>query len=200
MKARPLILTPNQEDNVVEWLKSNEYLFNKTLNAYKDTEMKNRLWPAKADELQIETAILKTWFDSMQARFGKITKTVSGDGTVEYTERDQWILNHFDFVWQHILHIKGWTAGGLKVKLTQQAAAAATAVLPVIAHPDVNDDVILEIDNDEPLVSFLSTASTSWSGSSQPSTSTSSNAGKSTSTYNTALSVLEKHAEESQEL
>ncbi len=67
-KGRPLILTPDQEDSVVEWLKSSECLFNKKLNAYKDT----------TDELQIEKTILKTWFDNMRTRFGKITNTASG--------------------------------------------------------------------------------------------------------------------------
>ncbi len=91
-----LILTPDQEDSVVEWLKSNDCLFNKKLNAYKNT----------ADELQIETAILKTWVDNMRTRFGKIIKTSSGF-MVQYSEKDQWILNRFDFVREHVMRIKG---------------------------------------------------------------------------------------------
>ncbi len=92
--------------------------------------MKNRLWTAKSDELHIETAVLKTWFDSMQTRFGKLTKTASGDGAADNTERDQWILNCFDFVRQHIMRIKGRTAGGLNAKLAQQAAAVPPVAVP----------------------------------------------------------------------
>ncbi len=40
-KVKPQIFTADQEDSVIEWLKVNECLFNKTLKAYKDTEMKN---------------------------------------------------------------------------------------------------------------------------------------------------------------
>ncbi len=97
-KAKPLILTPDQGDSVIEWLKGNECFFNKMLNAYKYTEMKNRLWTAKADELQIETAGLKTWFDSMWTRFRKLTKNAYSDGSADNAERDQWILNSFDVV------------------------------------------------------------------------------------------------------
>ncbi len=84
-----LILTPDQEDSVIEWLKVNECLFYKNLNEHKDTEMKNHLWAAKADELEIETAVLKIWFDSMYPWFGKLTKTQSRDGAADNTERDQ---------------------------------------------------------------------------------------------------------------
>ncbi len=99
----------------------------------KDTAMKNRLCIAKADELHIETAVLKTCCDSMLTRFGKLTKTASGDRTADNTERDQWNLNPFDFVGQHMMRIKEWMAGGLKVKLAQQATSVAAAVPPVLA-------------------------------------------------------------------
>ncbi len=89
-------------------------------------------------------------FNNMWTRLGKITKTASGDGAVEYTQKDQWILQHFDFVQQHIMHIKGQMAGGFKAKLAQHAAAAATDVPPVATHPDVDIDVT-EVDDDEPV-------------------------------------------------
>ncbi len=85
-KVKALILTADQENSVIEWLKVNECFFNNK-NAYKDTKMKNRLWTAKEDELHIETVILKTWFNSMRTRFGKLTKTASADSTADYTLR-----------------------------------------------------------------------------------------------------------------
>ncbi len=57
-------------------------------------------------------------------------------------------------------------AGHLNAKLTQQAAvtAAAIAVPPVATHPDVDDDLVPEVHDDEP-VSSLYTTHTPRSGS-----------------------------------
>ncbi len=123
--ARPHILTRDQEESVVEWLKSNDCLFNIKLHAYKDT----------ADELQIETTIFKTWLDNMQTRFGKITKTASGFMS-QYTERDQWILDRFDFVQQHIVRIKGRKLMIMKVlSLLHPSCVLAAHNLPLLLLP-----------------------------------------------------------------
>ncbi len=104
------------------------------MNAYKDTEMKNHLWSAKAEEWEIESAILKTWFDSMRTYFRKLAKNQSGDGAADNTETDQWLPNILDFIHQHIVWIRGRTTVGLKAKLARQTAAAtAEAEAPVAA-------------------------------------------------------------------
>lgn len=47
-----MIISVEQEDNMIVWLKVNKCLFNKKLNDYKDTKNKNHLWSAKAEELK----------------------------------------------------------------------------------------------------------------------------------------------------
>ncbi len=138
----------------------------------------------------------------MQTRFRKLTKTASGNGTADNTERVQWILNHFDFVQQHIVRIKGQRADGHKVKLSQQAAAAAAAAVRPVTD-DVSDP---EVDDEEPLVSSRSTSATPTPQyvSPPPASSTCKAGSKGphvkSSSFQTALSALEKHAEESKEL
>ncbi len=172
----------------------NECMCNKKLTSYKDTAMRNRLWQEKADELGLEAAVLRTWFDSMRTRFGKLTKTASGDGAADLTKRDKWIMNRFDFLFPHIISIKGRCAGGLNAKLAQQAASSSSSA----AAPDDADD--------NPSSHSHSTTPTPRSGSPQPSSSSASfsafKAKSSTpsSFYKTALSVLERRAEESREL
>ena len=52
----------------------------------------------------------------MRTKFGKLMKSKSGDGTTEHTERDQWILNKFDFLHMHKVQLRGRQAGGLKAR------------------------------------------------------------------------------------
>ncbi len=59
-----------------------------------------------AERKEEKTSQTKTWFDNIRTRFGKITKTAS-NFIVQYSERDQWILDHFDLVRLHIMCIKG---------------------------------------------------------------------------------------------
>ncbi len=110
-KAKPLLLTPDKEDSLVEWLKENECMYGKKLNSYKDNAMRNRQWQENADELDLEAAI--------RTHLGKLTRTVSDDGAADLIEKDKCILDHFDFLLPHIVCIKGCCAGGLKVKLAQ---------------------------------------------------------------------------------
>ena len=88
-------------------MKENPCLFNKKLNDYKNIDKKVTLWQDKGDEMCVEVPLLKTWFESMRTRFGKLTKSKSGDGNIDHTERDQWILAHFNFLHTHIMRLRG---------------------------------------------------------------------------------------------
>ena len=52
-------------------------------------------------------ALLKTWFESMRTRFGKLTKSKSDDGNIDHTQRDKLILACFDFLHTHIMRLRG---------------------------------------------------------------------------------------------
>ena len=49
----PILLTREQEEDLVDWLKEHPIFYNKKLNAYKDTEQRNRLLEMKAKQLRI---------------------------------------------------------------------------------------------------------------------------------------------------
>ena len=48
-----IVLTTEQEEDLVDWLKDHPIFYNKKLNAYKDTEKRNRLLETKAKQLHI---------------------------------------------------------------------------------------------------------------------------------------------------
>ncbi len=161
--------------------------------------MKNRLWTAKTDELHIESAVWRlgsiVWEQDLvnwwrpHLMMGQLTILRRTNGfstalTLCNTSSES----------------RDGTAGGLKAKLAQQAAAAAPVAHVTVPHDDP------EVDDEEPLVSSrsISTTPTSRSSSPPPSSSTS-NAGSKgpqikSSSFKTALSALEKCAEESKEL
>ncbi len=52
-KALPLDLTPEQEDELIEWVKDNPILYHRKMNVYKRTDKKTALWDAKGLEMKI---------------------------------------------------------------------------------------------------------------------------------------------------
>ncbi len=197
-KAKPLILTAEQEDDIVKWLKGNPCLFNKKLNDYRNTELKSLLWNLKGEELQVEAALLKTWFESMRTRFGKLTKTQSFDDAAEntdLTERDQWIIDRFEFLHQHIVRIRRRHGGGLTNKLASKVASAATAY----PHQDVTDDDDDEEEEEDPEPRYSSTTPVPHTSTPPPSTSKSSSS-KGPAVKSSQNVIMEKRAEESEKL
>ncbi len=47
-KKEPLLLTDEQQADVIDWLKENTIIYNKRLREYRNTEKKNKLWADKA--------------------------------------------------------------------------------------------------------------------------------------------------------
>lgn len=98
-----LILSDDQEEDVIEWLKEHPVLYTKTMRDYKDRAKKMQLWEEKAKEMGLLNGMqLLTWYESMRTRLGKLTRSKSGDGAKELTERQQWVLDKFDFLLHHI--------------------------------------------------------------------------------------------------
>ncbi len=56
-------LTHEEEDDMVEWLKSNPCLYNKKLKEYRKTDIKQHLWEDKAAEFpNVDVAYLLGWY------------------------------------------------------------------------------------------------------------------------------------------
>ena len=54
--------------------------------------------------------MLKTWYESVRTKVGKISDKKSGSGTKDMTERDTFLMAHFGFLSGHISRIRGRTA------------------------------------------------------------------------------------------
>jgi len=91
-------LTMDQQEAMVDWLKTHEVLYNKKLEAYKDTKKKAFLWQKQAEVVGVDVDELKIWYNSLRTRYTKLKKLKSGDGAPEHSERDQWVLNNFSFL------------------------------------------------------------------------------------------------------
>ena len=70
-------------------------------------EKKGALWQEKAKEMDVEVALLKTWFESMRTRFDKLMNSKSRDAAVQHMERDEWILAKFVFLQTDIVRLRG---------------------------------------------------------------------------------------------
>ena len=91
-------LTMDQQEAMVEWLKTHEVLYNKKLESYKDTKKKAFLWQQQAEVIGVDVEMLKIWYNRLRTRYTKLKKMKSGNGAPEHSERDQWVLNNFSFL------------------------------------------------------------------------------------------------------
>ncbi|XP_041377838.1 uncharacterized protein LOC121390155 [Gigantopelta aegis] len=97
---------------------SNPFLYTKQLKEYKDTQRKTRVWAEKAAELGLESGtLLRTYYESVRTKVGKITDTKSGSSTKDLTERDNFIMTNSSFLQTHISRMRGRTAISLKSQL-----------------------------------------------------------------------------------
>lgn len=82
------------EEDVLEWLKSNPYLWMRSKKGYKQ---KRAAWEMKAQELKINVKHLEQWWKGIKDWYVKLSKKTSGQATKMYTERENWVLQHCGF-------------------------------------------------------------------------------------------------------
>ena len=58
---------------------------------------------------------MKTWFDSLRTKYGKLSAVKSGDGARELTFRDKWVLDKFAFLKRHIVRVPSRQACGVSI-------------------------------------------------------------------------------------
>jgi hypothetical protein len=100
------VLTEEEEEAMVDWLRDHPEIYNKKLKSYKDAQSKESAWREKALLLNIDVAILKTWYNSLRTRYGRLRKKKSGDADPDHTDRDTWILRSFQFLAIHIVEVQ----------------------------------------------------------------------------------------------
>ena len=92
---------------------------------------KDRLWQDQAEKMNKSVCDIKTWYDSIRTRIGRLRKTKSGQGETVFTERNRWIFSRFEFLCPHIVEVKRRTAVSMKEKV----APVVTLSSPDDAEP-----------------------------------------------------------------
>ena len=145
-KKKPLTLNSEQEEDFINWLKEHPELYDKGKKEYRDVEKKNKLWEDKAAAMEVNVSDLRTWFDSMRTRYGKLTQTKSGQGAKVLTYRDKWVLTNFDFLKGHIHRMVGRSSSKpLQMSVEKPSVSqvsqemSSPPVDPVTAFEDISD-------------------------------------------------------------
>ena len=97
-------LNPEEEMTVLEFLKENPLLWDIKKIDYRNTAKKDRVWKEQAVTMEKSVEHLQGWFRSMRDTYTRLDKKRSGDGQPDLTERDQWIVDHFDFLKTTVRH------------------------------------------------------------------------------------------------
>ena len=117
-KKKSLVLSDEQEMELADWLKENPMLYTKSMKEYKDTAKKIDLWNSKAAELDLESGpLLKTWYESVRTKVGKLSDKKSGSATKDMTDRDTFLMQNFGFLASHIARVKGRPACSVSINL-----------------------------------------------------------------------------------
>ena len=106
-KSVPIQLTPEQEEEAVDFLKTHEILYNKRLVDYKNTSKREMVWLELATKVGCDIDVIKKWFESQRTMYGKFTRTKSGQAAPELSERGRWLVQSFNFLQTHIQRHKG---------------------------------------------------------------------------------------------
>ena len=147
-KFRGTTLTPENEDDMAEWLKSFDFIYVKGRERYKDSNMKKRIWAEQAKKLGLEVRTLMTWYDSVRSKVGKLTEEKSGSATKELTDRENHIMARFGFLKDHIVRQPSRVGSSLKAKLQAlhpQSQATATTTVAATATATCSDDRDLDL-------------------------------------------------------
>ena len=104
-------LTKEEEDEVIEWLRTNQFLCDKSSFEFKNHPKKERAWLEMDHKMRLNSGDLYRWYTSLRTQYVKEVKkkenaTRSGAGAVNdiMTPRITWLLEKFEFVKQYVCH------------------------------------------------------------------------------------------------
>lgn len=121
-------ISEEHEEDVLEWLRENEFLWRKGHRQYRDTKKKQAAWKDKADSLGYTVEILLGWWKHMHSWYGKLHLKKSGQAAVKLTDREKYIVAKCGFLEGEIRHR---SAAPLKpLSLVQPTDNQETPTLP----------------------------------------------------------------------
>ncbi|XP_060078564.1 uncharacterized protein LOC132558057 [Ylistrum balloti] len=97
-------VSEEHEDNVLEWLRENEYLWRKGHRLYRDSKKKQAAWGDKAESLGYTTEVLLGWWKHMHSWYGKLHLKKSGQAAVKLTDREKYVIAKCTFLDGEIRH------------------------------------------------------------------------------------------------
>ena len=105
----------------MEFIKQHEELHDKTNNKFKYKEGRT-MGETSSRNLSVNT--VRNWFKTQRTRYGKLTRTKSGQTAEKSTKRQTWLKDSFSFLQGHIRR-----KGVSKSSAFNSAAAATASVL-----------------------------------------------------------------------
>ncbi|XP_068243833.1 uncharacterized protein [Palaemon carinicauda] len=126
-----IVFTVGQEKDLAVGLEGHNLLYDKVDLEYRNKPRKDRVKKEKGDSMvpPVSPQDLGRWIRSRRTRYGKLSKSKSGDGNPRIqSERDKWILTLFSFLGRHIQRSQ-------QPKTLGPKESTATACLPTTPPP-----------------------------------------------------------------
>ena len=71
---KSIFLNDSDKEAIVEFVKQDEQLYDKTNGSFKDKQNKERLWEQLAATRNLPVKTVKKWFETQGTRYGKLTQ------------------------------------------------------------------------------------------------------------------------------
>ena len=97
-KIKSIFLSDSDEEAILEFVKHNAELYDKTHTKFKDKQRKEGFWERLAASRNLSVTNVKNWFENHRTRYGKLTHSKSGQAAVKSTERQTWFRHSFSFL------------------------------------------------------------------------------------------------------
>ncbi|XP_055518995.1 uncharacterized protein LOC129713746 [Leucoraja erinacea] len=109
MVTEPYEFSREQEGELVDWYRDNPELYDKNHRQFRNTKRRFMMLEDKAKEFPGCTCDqLCQFYKSQRTRYGRLTRSLhkSGSGTRFVTERQQWIVEKWGFINDHIVRVE----------------------------------------------------------------------------------------------
>ena len=110
-----------QKGDIIEFLKSNPYIYEKRLPGFKNTQMKDEAWRAQAEKMGTTAKELQVYYNSTRTKLGRLKQLAkkSGQGADIFTPTEQWIwdISWWQFLAPHISEVQRRNVVSLRAKV-----------------------------------------------------------------------------------
>ena len=94
------MLTNEQKEEVLDFLRDRPYMYDKGHPDYKDAPRRTREWVEFAERLGLEVDVALGWYCSMRTMLAraKKVKSKSGSGSMDLSRSLEWVWLHMSFM------------------------------------------------------------------------------------------------------